>query len=249
MIRFACVPIAGFFLAFAAPLLSQPQECRFVKMPDGSSVRMCKGPKGGWAPADTPVAPASPMPSVAEATYQGTFQFSEWPKSSPRQQRNLDLGGLLGSALKGSGQPGGTEFKGAITIKAKFDGAAVTAEVTGTGGIAAAHFSGLIQNGQCRLIDGRNSVIYEGNCGPDGFSGTISGTERYRLNLRGSFRTTTTAFNDISANRVRAKEAQRVNDIAAAERKKVNDTRRAQLKPLCDAGKMAACVEMDTLDH
>lgn len=186
---------------------------------------------------------AQTMPQKAEVTYQGTYSFTESRKT--RQPARIDLGKMLAKAIEGDG---GSRFEGAITIKATFDGPAVVATVSGTGGVANNSFSGLIRNGTCRLIDRNNMVIYEGSCGPNGFNGTIVGTDRYRNNLKGSFSTTASALVDVTAREVQAAETKRAQDAVAAEKTKVRDAKRAALKVQCDAGKYKACVEMDTLE-
>jgi hypothetical protein len=230
-------------------------ECRAVTMPDGSSTRMCRTADGSWRPAGTEPAAATPsaqIPTQAEITYAGTYRFFEGPKPRPtratRMPNRLSLNTLLDAATSAPAAPKGTEYQGALTIKATFDGQSVTARVTGTGGIAQHNLSGLIANGACRLADARGAVVFEGKCSGREFSGTISGTDNYRLSLNGNFSASATQFVDVAARNAKAASDKRVADAAAAERKAEIEAKRAKLKPLCDAGKVTACVEMDTLE-
>ncbi|MDG5487199.1 hypothetical protein NYR55_00960 [Sphingomonas sp. BGYR3] len=230
-------------------------QCRAVTMPDGSSARMCRNADGTWRsvaaePAATPA--STGIPAQAEITYAGTYRFVEGPKPrparAPRVPNRLSLNTLLNAAMSAPATPKGTEYQGALTIKATFDGQSVTAQVTGTGGIAQHNLSGLIANGVCRLADARGAVVFEGKCTSNEFSGVISGTDNYRLSLNGNFSAAATKFVDVADRNARAAADKRVAAAAAAERKAEIDAKRAKLKPLCDAGKVTACVEMDTLE-
>lgn len=104
-----------------------------------------------------------------------------------------------GSARRGPfGLPaGGTrqEFEGALTIVAEIDGAELTLRISGTGGVNAETLTGLIQNGRCRAM-GQKGAVFEGQCGPAGFNGTIRSGPGEGVSYRGSFATTVASVED-----------------------------------------------------
>lgn len=202
-------------------------ECRTAALPDGTPALFCKDKKGNWKQqaGEVVVAP-SPISSNAvtqrgQATYRGTFSGAVSKRQ--RQSRNLDLGTLLEKAI--APDANATRFEGAFNLVMKFDGASVTADVSGTGGMQTSKFTGLVRGGICRLTDVQNTEVYEGPCDQTRFSGTIVSTPLNRNIVSGSF--------DTQAN----------NYVDFAE----SDARRAELKAKCDGGSASACVELDQL--
>lgn len=211
-----------------AAILAAPAsaaECKAVKLPDGSSEQYCKDAGGKWVPA-TSLAGAA-LPAKAEAQYDGTYVLTV---SKPqRRKSNMTFGDLIGGALAQ-----GDRYEGAITMKLTINGASVTGQVSGTGGISTLRVSGLVQNGRCRLIDDRNMFVYEGACNAEGFSGTVTSTSNSRTVQKAQFTTTMSNLVDVVVRDAQQKQAGA--ELAA---------RRAELKKQCDAGKYTACVEMD----
>ena len=202
-------------------------ECKAVKLPDGSSEQYCKDAAGKWVPA-TSLARAM-LPAKAEAQYDGTYVLTV---SKPQRRKSkITLGDLIGGAMAQ-----GDRYEGAITMKLTINGASVTGQVSGTGGISTLRVSGLVQNGRCRLIDDRNMFVYEGACNAEGFSGTVNSTSNSRTVQKAEFTTTMSSLTDVVARE--AQQQQAGAELAA---------KRAQLKAQCDAGKITACVEMDQL--
>lgn len=190
-------------------------------------------------------APAQSLPAKAEVTYRGTHAATVTRKQ--RQSQRVDLGKVFGRALGGG--TGGQRYEGAITITLRIDGAAVTADISGTGGLSPDHPTGLIQAGHCRLMTPSGNEVWEGTCDARGFSGTVKSTSKNRNDVDGHFETATTSIVDITARDARAAAAQSMRDADAAERRRRVEARRAVLKPQCDAKKMSACVELDTLEQ
>lgn len=163
-----------------------PRECResSYTTADGrqGSMRYCKDAEGVWRRVAGVALPQPPFPARAEVSFRGTYQLKI--KTPGRPVRRLDLNSLLNSG-------GQTQLlEGAITIAARFDGPAAYATVSGTGGIAAVRLSGLVRDGHCRLVDDRQTMLYEGRCGRDGFKGTITGQATAQRKFTGSFDTT-----------------------------------------------------------
>jgi hypothetical protein len=225
------IPIfaAAALAAWAAGAGAAPgggDECRAVTMPDGSSTRMCRDKAGRWVAEAEAV---RNLPARAEALYQGTFSVLASRRTAA--PRRLDLGRMLADAM----QKQGDRFEGALTIKATFDGAAVNAHVSGTGGVDPGPLSGLVRNGHCRLVDPRNTIVYEGRCDAQGFAGTITSTSTSRMVYKGSFQTSLTQLTDVGR-----------RDAEQAEANRIRDARRAELQRKCDAGSLTACVELDS---
>jgi hypothetical protein len=187
--------------------------------------------------------PLQTIPDVAEVTYRGTYSVVSAKKT--RQSTRVDLNRLLGDALKSQG---GTRYEGALTLEMKFDGPAVTAKLSGTGGVTPITLSGLVRDGVCRLTDPKNLEVYEGRCSATSFVGTVKDTELSRNSLKGTFDLAVVNIVDVGERNARQAAEREAQAAAAAEKKKIIDARRAELRKLCDAGKFTACVEMDTLE-
>lgn len=202
-------------------------ECKGVKLPDGSTEQYCKDPAGKWVPAAS--LSRALLPAKAEAQYDGTYVLTV---SKPQRRKSkITLGDLIASAAEK-----GDRYEGAMTMKLVINGASVTGQVSGTGGISTLRVSGLVQNGRCRLIDDRNMFVYEGACNAEGFSGTVNSTSNSRTVQKADFALTLSSLVDVAARDAQAQQAGA--ELAA---------KRAQLKAQCDAGKITACVEMDQL--
>lgn len=160
-------------------------ECRVSSYTtqDGrrGTMRYCKDSTGAWRRVGGVELPQAPLPSKAQIRFRGTYQVTVTQPG--RQSRQLNLGALLGS--DGSSQ----QLEGAITFAASFDGAAVTATVSGTGGMSTIRVSGLVRNGACRLVDDRQTIVYEGRCDRNGFKGTIKSQQASRNRVSGTFET------------------------------------------------------------
>lgn len=229
-------------------------SCQSVSMPDGSVARMCKAPDGRWVqdkPSSMADSGEAPLPQVADVTYKGTFFWSQSKAvGGGVMPRSVSLSGVLEGVFRQATKPEAMKTEGALTMKMRFDGASVVADISGTGGLVSARFTGLYRDGFCRLTDQRASIVYEGPCGSEGFTGRIYSTNNFGRGqtVSGSFSAQVASVVDITVQKANDEEKKRLDNAAAAEKQKRNDARRAQLKPLCDAGKLTACVEMDSLD-
>ena len=218
-------------LCVSSVLLEESQaaepECRTAALPDGTPAIFCKDNKGNWKQQEGAVAMASttaaagPVSQRGQATYRGTFSAAVSKKQ--RRARNQGLGDLLGQAI--NGDVNATRYEGALTLVMKFDGAAVTADISGTGGINPGKLTGLVRNGSCRLTSADSLMVYEGPCTRTSFSGTIRSNPSNRDNVSGQFDARSSDYVDQSE----------------------KDNLRAELKAKCDAGSTTACVEMDQL--
>ncbi len=221
--------VSGFScLALTVSSHAAQSDCRTAALPDGKPALFCKDKKGNWKQqAGEVVAAPSSRPSNAvtqrgQATYRGTFSAKVSKKQ--RQSRNLDLGALLESAI--TSDANATRYEGAFNLVMKFDGASVTADVSGTGGMETRRLTGLVRGGICRLTDVKNTEIFEGPCSQTRFSGTVKSTPLNRNILSGTFDTQATDYVDSAA----------------------RDAQRAELKARCDGGNdESACVELDQL--
>jgi hypothetical protein len=216
--------------------------CRTVTLPDNSITLFCQEADGRWTQQAGDVAmPAAAVPAAvpqlvrAEAVYQGTYVIDvaqrERPKREKRRTINLNLNSLLNEVVNQAAENASStstpsqRYEGALTLKATFDGAAVTMQISGTGGIWTGNLSGLVRDGVCRLSDVPDyAVTYEGPCGPSGFSGTMVSTTNDRQIQNGRFETVATGYVDSTK----------------------RDAEVAELKKQCDAGKATACVSLES---
>ncbi len=198
-------------------------ECRTASLPDGTPAMFCKDKNGNWKQQEGKLVTAAPasdaVTAKGQATYRGTFSASVSKRQRSRSQ--IDLGSLLNQAMNSNA----TRYQGAANLVMKFDGAAVTAQLSGTGGIRNSTFTGLVQGGICRIADAQNIEVWEGPCTQTRFSGTIKSTASNRNIVSGSFDTQASDY------------------IDSAKR----DAERAALKAQCDAGRQTACVAMDQM--
>ncbi|WP_088309330.1 hypothetical protein [Novosphingobium sp. B 225] len=200
-------------------------ECRTASLPDGTPAMFCKDKSGNWKQqegklvAATPRSAADAVTAKGQATYRGTFSAAVSKRQRSRSQ--IDLSSLLNQAVNSNA----TRYQGAVNLVIKFDGAAVTAQLSGTGGIRNSTFTGLVQGGICRIVDAQNIEVWEGPCNQTRFSGTIKSTASNRNIVSGSFDTQASDYVD-SAKR---------------------DAERSALKAECDAGRQTACVALDQM--
>jgi hypothetical protein len=207
---------------------AQPSDCRTAALPDGAPALFCKDKSGKWKQqaGEVVTAPfsgggATAVSERGTVTYRGTFSASVARKQ--RQPSNLNLDNLLKQAMNANANA--TKYEGALTMVTTFDGAAVTAKLSGTGGMTTSTFTGLVRGGICRLTDPQNIEVYEGPCTRTRFSGTIKSTANNRNNTSGTFDAQASDYVDLS----------------------VRDARRAELQKLCDSGRSSACVELDQM--
>ena len=250
------------FIVFAATSASTSSpDCREVGIdrPDGSfeMKMMCRGADGKWKPApaetslQTSEGPSSQpvLPAKAEVTYQGTYQMrlssaARVPSSLPS---SLNLGSIA-RAVSGSVQDNGHNLEGTVTMRAVFDGPSVIVNATGTGGIRGARLSGLVRSGQCHLVSDDQSVAYDGQCGPQGFAGSISTGPRNRETVSGRFDMTTSAFVDVAQ---RQQQQQAAAAAAQVQREKDRAAAVARIAAMPSAGpayttKVAGFVQADS---
>jgi hypothetical protein len=211
------------------PTQAAAPDCRTAALPDGTPAMFCKDKKGNWKQQEGKVevaavaTPASTIPLKGEGKYQGTYELVA--KIPPKKRRVRGLGDVLNAGIDEALNTKTERESGGISVKLTFDGPSVTADITGST-LEAGQLVGLVKNGNCVLNNpgGNNgSVRYEGPCGPNGFSGKITGqTERY-INYTGTFETSVISFIDNSK----------------------RDAERAALQKKCDEGSNAACVELD----
>lgn len=202
-------------------------ECRTAALPDGTPAMFCKDKKGNWKQqegklqtATSATAPAAgAVTAKGQATYRGTFSASVSKRQ--RAPSRIDLGKLLNLAANSNA----TKVEGAANLMIKFDGAAVTAQLSGTGGLQKTTFTGLVKGGICRISDAQNTEVWEGPCTQTRFSGTIKSTPNNRNNVTGSF--------DLQAS----------DYVDSAKR----DAERAALQAQCDSGRATACVALDQM--
>jgi len=182
---------------------------------------MCQDSTGKWRPserqdqtAEQPL--ANDVPRRAEITYGGQYDAT-LTVTRPVNMNNLSLGSLLQSAMNSQRKP----FQGSITFTAQLSGTAVTAAVSGTGGIYSRQLSGQVQSGTCHLAvsDNLGTADYTGKCDAKGFSGTFKGVTREGQKYQGRFDTTTTQVVDLDQREREQLAAQKAREaeIAAAE--------------------------------
>jgi hypothetical protein len=211
------------------PTQAAAPDCRTAALPDGTPAMFCKDKKGNWKQQEGKVevaavaTPASTIPLKAEGKYQGTYELVA--KIPPKKRRVRGLGDVLNAGIDEALNTKTERESGGISVKLTFDGPSVTADITGST-LKAGQLVGLVKNGNCVLNnpDGGNWFVrYEGPCGPNGFSGKITGKTERDLNYTGTFETSVISFTDNSK----------------------RDAERAALQKRCDEGSNAACVELD----
>lgn len=221
LFKTAIVSLSAVSLAVASAQAATP-ECRTAALPDGTPAMFCKDRSGKWKQQEGgAAAPVSAVPPKAQITYRGTFSVSL--SDRPRAQRNLNLNNILNQAINQAVNSNARRIEGALTFVAKFDGPAVTATISGTGGMNSGVMTGLVRDGVCRLTNETNTEIYEGECTTSGFSGTVKSTPTNKFNISGTFNTQASDFVDSTQ----------------------RDAERAELRRQCDAGKTTACVALD----
>lgn len=240
---FLMLGVAGFALSVAPASTAargnqSAPECRTSPLPDGTPAMFCKDKKGNWkqqegkvetrpvaAPASAPAAPLK-----AEVKYQGTYEFV-FKAPPPRRPRRQGLGDLISGAISGATDANTIREPGGITMTLTFDGPSVTATLSGST-IVYKKLVGLVQNGNCVLTnpggEGHGTVRYEGPCGPNGFSGKVSGITNRNQSYTGTFQMIALSYTDISA----------------------RDARRTELEAKCDggSGSQVACLELKQLN-
>jgi len=140
-----------------------------------------------------------PAPIYGEIVYEGSYTADVAKKNNAKGFRlntnrgfknilNDALGQVANRALSQAGKTHSEHYDGTITFIANFDGAAVTMTVSGTGKIEPIIISGLSHDGACRLSDApNNTIIYEGRCDKDKFSGEMFSTTASKFNVSGRF--------------------------------------------------------------
>lgn len=219
--------------------------CRTLEVPqsDGSTVPtpMCRAPDGSWRPAAADSGRQGAIPQRAEITYQGTYDVTV---SQPmRVPRKFSLESAL-DAVQGSR---GRTLSGTLTIVAKFEGQAVTAQASGTGGVRAARMSGSSIAGRCHLALADGSTTYDGTCTSQGFTGTIGGTAAGNSTVRGRFTLAASKVVDVAE---RERQQQFAAEKARIDREKAIAAERARIAAMPNAGaayttKLAGLVQAD----
>lgn len=209
----------------AAPVLTaapaRAADCRTVELPDGSKGLFCKDRAGKWIQQEGEiVAPetrgkAAATPGNVDASYQGTYSVGVMPRPKTNSRR-LTVGNILSDA---TAKPQITN-QGGISFKLRITGEMVTGTVQPVS-LTGADLAGTKRGGICRLMSPQ--ATYEGKCGPEGFSGKITGTLPNGRQLSGQFETAAVGFEDTSQ----------------------RDNQRADLKRQCDAGSQKACVDLE----
>ena len=205
-------------------------ECRTAALPDGTPAMFCKDKKGNWKQQEGKVevaavaTPASTIPLKGEGKYQGTYELVA--KIPPKKRRVRGLGDVLNAGIDEALNTKTERESGGMSATLTFDGPSVTAKITGST-LRSGTLVGLVKNGQCTLNnpggEGFGSVSYQGPCGPNGFSGKITGQTERNVNYTGTYETSVISFIDNSK----------------------RDAERAALQKKCDEGSNAACVELD----
>lgn len=235
--------IVGLLLLVAASTVEDP-VCQELGVPqkDGSVVPtlMCKGADNRWRPANPTTEERNPdgrsavaiprmskLPRRAEVTYEGSFES----KSAKSMQMPTRF--TLNSIMSSVSQAQGKSMQGALTLVAVFNGDALTAQGSGTGGLRAGRLSGLVEGDHCHLITDDQTMVYDGECGPKGFTGRITAGPRNRENVSGTFRLSATKLVDVA-------ERERQQALAAADTARARaaavEAERARIASLPAAG-------------
>jgi hypothetical protein len=196
------------FLLLAAPAASQRRpECRAMETDVNGrreTQRMCRGTDGVWRPEHRQE-PADALPAGfrGRVSYSGTHEARVTTAGPPI--RRLDVRNLIRSATGGRSR----DYAGAYNIEITFDGNALSARFSGTGGMSTGTASGTRSGSRCRLIDDRYGTVTEAECTSRRFAGTAR-------SLRGQ-RQQMTARLDANATRIiDAAQVERERQIAEA---------------------------------
>lgn len=161
------------------------EECRVEEMdPRRGPARQtfCRNRDGQWRPRPdldaaaasgrpaTPVAaPGVPAASVLPADWRGTITYSGTHEGYVQQagpgMRDLSVGSVVGAVAGGQRQ----RYAGRYDLVLTIDGASVTGQASGTGGIEPATFSGVRTGSLCRMF--LEGAEVEATCTSDRFVG------------------------------------------------------------------------------
>jgi hypothetical protein len=201
------------------------QECRTAALPDGTPALFCKDKKGNWRQqagevVAAPVASSNiPVAALyADASYRGPAVWNVPVRQRVRRNRTLtDL------VLNGA-EPKTQREEIFVSLNMRIEGAGVTGTISG-GSWLKVPISGTRKDGVCNITGTFNaiSIVYVGKCDASGFIGTMTQYGGGGEALKGNFQLDAVSFTDTSE----------------------RDAARAALKAKCDAGTMAACVELE----
>jgi len=140
----------------------------------------------GAVPAGAQEVGAGPTAGT-EVVYRGTAEgrIGEPVRVSVRVPRRLSLRGVVGTVDLPESRP----FNGAVSLRLTFDGAAVTARVSGTQGLRSSTLSGTVEDGTCRLANPEGTSVWTGRCDARGFSGTFRSDAASGRAISGRFET------------------------------------------------------------
>ena len=182
------------------------------------------------APTSTKAQGDSGFPAKADAQFTGTYAVSV---QKPQRRGTQQMGEIL---FGGPSQ----QLQGSLRIDMRMVGEALTARISGNGGLRPETLTGLVRGGVCRLTDARQTVVYEGRCGRSGFSGSIRSTEAATSKLKGQFQTTMLSLSD-GAERERQQELSVQKQREARQDDKVRAARNfLALKARAEAGEAIA---------
>lgn len=138
----------------------------------------------------------SGLPPKAEVIYRGTTdgRIGEPVRVSVQVPRRLTLRGVAGAV----NMPSRRRTSGAVVLRMTFDGAAVTARMSGTGALRPDSLSGAVENGVCRLSNADGTSVWEGQCDARGFSGTFKSHATGGLVIDGRFETSAERVSDLA---------------------------------------------------
>lgn len=136
------------------------------------------------APAAAQSDGAAAQPA-AQVVLRGTTDASIGPpeRVSVEVPERLTLRGVLGAVRV----PDRRRTRGTVTLHLRFDGSAVSARVSGTGGLLPDSVFGTAENGVCRLSNAEGTSVWEGPCDPRGFSGTFRSPAARGMMIEGRF--------------------------------------------------------------
>jgi hypothetical protein len=136
------------------------------------------------APAAAQSDGAAPQPAT-QVVLRGTTDATIGPpeRVSVEVPERLTLRGVLGAVRV----PDRRRTRGTVTLHARFDGSAVSARVSGTGGLLPDSVFGTAENGVCHLSNAEGTSVWEGPCDPRGFSGTFRSPAARGMMIEGRF--------------------------------------------------------------
>lgn len=130
------------------------------------------------------------LPSAGIIVYEGSA--STTISKRPKANQKLKIGNIFGKGTDGK------TYDGNITMSMEISGNNVVVTMTGTNGYGG-QLMGTVSGGKCRLIDLRETQIWEGQCDRNGFSGKVSNTDQGRDLMSGHFESRTTDVTGLPA--------------------------------------------------